>query len=344
MSFERKDEIKIVECQFLENAIKQFKKVKDYKKVKKLEERYNISKKSIQLIEIGERIDTTNYHTEFAIIAKEISYKHTTEIITTLMYDTSFFPTYSSLEKMFEKNKGKFFFKDLFTNTLLDVNGNTVQYFDDEDEKKYFDILQSYNFHLQLVSIPLLQHIFYECIKKNKLNTDSVLTFLNKNSWFGKELQLSVTGQRENSYNWLSLIAPALNEFFLNIEFYFLNPKISPNFILCIDSLATKIEGMIRDICEFSGIIPFEFKKDNKGRTISFQKDVHKLLYEDAIVNLISKDDLLFIKFVLIEKAGYHLRHKVAHSLMTYNEYNVGQMILLVLCVLKLGKYDLVSK
>ncbi len=101
---------------------------------------------------------------------------------------------------------------------------------------------------------------------------------------------------------------------------------------------------MVRDICEFKGIIPFEFKIDYQGRTISFQKDIHKLLNEEEIVNLISKDDLLLLKYVLIEKAGYNLRHKVAHSLMTFDEYNIGQMFLLIICVLKLGKYNFTKK
>ncbi|MDE5538433.1 DUF4209 domain-containing protein [Elizabethkingia meningoseptica] len=337
-------QINIVACKFLEKAIYQYKKVKDKSRVVFLEKQYNKLKKDIQLFQFGEEIDVSEYHRNFEIISSRISSQSTESIISILMLDDSLLPSYSKIEQQVENEKGKYLFKELFSNSVIDANGNTVQHYDDESEKKYFDILQNYNYHIQLITLPLFHHIFYACVKKQKLSAKSILQYLYDHSWLGVELELSTTGQREKAYNWLSLLAPALNEFFINIEFYLTNSQSFPNFILCVDSLSTKIEGMVRDICEFKGIIPFEFKVDHQGRTISFQKDIHKLLNEKEIINLISKDDLLLLKYVLIEKAGYNLRHKVAHSLMTFDEYNIGQMFLLVVCVLKLGKYNFVEK
>jgi len=337
-------QINIVACKFLEKAIYQYKKVKDKSRVVFLEKQYNKLKKDIQLFQFGEEIDVSEYHRNFEIISSRISSQSTESIISILMLDDSLLPSYSKMEQQVENEKGKYLFKELFSNSVIDANGNTVQHYDDESEKKYFDILQNYNYHIQLITLPLFHHIFYACVKKQKLSAKSILQYLYDHSWLGVEMELSTTGQREKAYNWLSLLAPALNEFFINIEFYLTNSQSFPNFILCVDSLSTKIEGMVRDICEFKGIIPFEFKVDHQGRTISFQKDIHKLLNEEEIINLISKDDLLLLKYVLIEKAGYNLRHKVAHSLMTFDEYNIGQMFLLVVCVLKLGKYNFVEK
>jgi len=337
-------QINIVACKFLEKAIYQYKKVKDKRRVVFLEKRYNKLKKDIQLFQFGEEIDVSEYHRNFETISSRISSQSTESIISILMLDDSLLPSYSKMEQQVENEKGKYLFKELFSNSVIDANGNTVQHYDNESEKKYFDILQNYNYHIQIITLPLFHNIFYECVKKQKLSAKSILQYLYDHSWLGVELELSTTGQRKKAYNWLSLIAPALNEFFINIEFYLTNPQSFPNFILCIDSLSTKIEGMVRDICEFKGIIPFEFKVDHQGRTISFQKDIHKLLNEEEIVTLISKDDLLLLKYVLIEKAGYNLRHKVAHSLMTFDEYDIGQMFLLIICVLKLGKYNFVEK
>jgi hypothetical protein len=83
--------------------------------------------------------------------------------------------------------------------------------------------------------------------------------------------------------------------------------------------------------------------KDIKGRSVSREKDIHALLYEDKVADLFDKNDLLFFKFLLIEKAGFNLRHKVAHSLMMFQEYGVNQMCLLLLALLRLGKYDFVK-
>ncbi|MEA2014831.1 MAG: DUF4209 domain-containing protein, partial [Thermodesulfobacteriota bacterium] len=64
---------------------------------------------------------------------------------------------------------------------------------------------------------------------------------------------------------------------------------------------------------------------------------------EDPIKSLFDKDDLLFFKFVLIEKAGLNLRHKIAHCLIDYSEYNISYMHLLILVLFRLGRYDFVK-
>ena len=66
-------------------------------------------------------------------------------------------------------------------------------------------------------------------------------------------------------------------------------------------------------------------------------------MFEEPIKKLFDQDDLLFFKFLLVEKAGYNLRHKVAHSLMLFQDYNINYMHLLILAILRLGKYDFVE-
>lgn len=234
-------QINIVACKFLEKAIYQYKKLKDKSRVVFLEKRYNTLKKDIQLSQFGEEIDVSEYHKNFDKISSKISSQSTESIISILMLDDSLLPSYSKMEQQVENEKGKYLFKELFSNSVIDANGNTVQHYDDENEKKYFDILQNYNYHIQIITLPLFHHIFYKCVKKQKLSAKSILQYLYDHSWFGVELELSTTGQREKAYNWLSLLAPALNEFFINIEFYLTNPQSFPNFILCVDSLSTKM-------------------------------------------------------------------------------------------------------
>lgn len=113
--------------------------------------------------------------------------------------------------------------------------------------------------------------------------------------------------------------------------------------MLAMDSLALKIEGLVRDICVFSGITTFYQVKDKQGRSIIREKDINWLLREDPIKNLFDEDDLLLFKFVLVEKAGLNLRHKIAHCLIDYLEYSISHMHLLLLVLLKLGRYDFVK-
>lgn len=344
LSVEREDDTNLVSTEFCKNAIKIYKKIKDVQKVKELEKRFNKLRKNIKLSEFGQEIDLSEMMNEFRKYADKLSDNEPDVIIQSLMTDKGFLPTYDEVEKQAkETNKGSFL-SHLANSSILDRNGNTAQYFSDEEEHSYYEILQSYHFSLELSKSNLIREVFFASIKKKKLTADTILHFLNKYSWLGKELQMSTNGGKTIPYCWLALIAPSLNEYFVNLEFYLRNPVNYPNFILCIDSLALKIEGMLRDICEFTGVTTYKFRTDKKGRTISQEKDIHELLYEEEVTKLIDKDDLLFFKFLLVEKAGYNLRHKVAHSLMTFYEYNIHYMNLLIMAVLKFGKYDFVTQ
>lgn len=333
---EREDDTNIVSTEFCIDAIKQYKKIKDTKKVKELEQKLNELKKRIRLGSFGQEIDLTESVKEYRKFADNLSNNSSVAIINYLMTDKNLLPTYEEMEKQTEGLRKEFFFSQMFGTSVLDNNGNTVQYFSDEDEKKYFEILQCYQFSLDISRGRLIAEIFFACIKKKKLTAQSILDFLKSHSWLGKELQMKSNDGKYRQYCWLALIAPALNEYFVNLEIYYRNAAVFPNFVLCIDSLVLKIEGMLRDICTFNQITTYELKTDKKGRTISHEKDIHKLLYEEEINKLIDKDDLLFFKFLLVEKVGYNLRHKVAHSLMTYNEYHIHYMNLLVIAILKL--------
>lgn len=342
LSYDREDDTNIVSTDFCKNAINIYKTLKEKDKVKELENRFNKLRKNIKLGEFGHEIDLTEMMQEYRKYADKLTDKEPSIIIRSLMNDKGLLPTFEEVEKQAKKTNKQSFLSFFGNTSILDRNGNTAQHFNDKDEYEYFLILQSYHFSIELSKSYLIREIIFSGIKKGKLNANTFLSFLQQNSWLGKELEMSSNGGKPIPYCWLALIAPALNEYFINLEFYFRNQKNYPNFVLCIDSLSLKIEGMLRDICEFKGITTFELKVDKKGRTISQEKDIHKLLYEPELATLIDKDDLLFFKFLLIEKAGYNLRHKVAHSLMTFYEYHSNFMNLLIMAVLKFGKYNFI--
>lgn len=211
-----------------------------------------------------------------------------------------------------------------------------------EEEKIYFEILRQYDFAMQLQNQILIDQIFIESVKNNKLNIEIMMSYFENESWYGKNITKSVPGGNI-TYNWLNLIAPCLNDYFLQMQNYFSQSTYTPNFVLAMDSLVLKIEGLVRDICIFSDVTTFYQVNDKQGRTVVREKDINWLLREDPIKKMFDEDDLLFFKFVLIEKAGLNLRHKIAHCLIDYSEYNLSCMHLLLLILLRLGKYDFVK-
>jgi len=328
---------------FAQMALENFKLAKEDAKVAELEGKFTQLKTSIKLTEFSTEIDLTDHIKRCKSIADKIAVEPPDEIVKILMLDKNLLPKYDEVEKLAGEHAKAAVFQHFVPTEIIDENGNVAQHFTEDDEKKYFEILQEYNFELQCDKLYLINEIFFAGIRAEKLSTEVFLAYLRANSWFGKTIQRQVPNAKTIEYNWLNLLAPSIHEFFLQLNYGLVKSTISPNLVLAVDSLTLKLEGLLRDLCRFSSVTTYYMTKDIKGRSVSREKDIHALLYEDKVADLFDKDDLLFFKFLLIEKAGFNLRHKVAHSLMMFQEYGVNQMCLLLLALLRLGKYDFVK-
>ena len=78
----------------------------------------------------------------------------------------------------------------------------------------------------------------------------------------------------------------------------------------------------------------FTSSKDN-----THEKDINMFLHEEKIYDFFTKDEVLFFKFLFTEQLGFNLRNKVAHSLMYEQEYGFDLMNLLIMALLRIGKY-----
>jgi hypothetical protein len=328
-------------CQF---ALDNYKKIKDQKKIKELEKKYSELKKSMKLAEIKKPVDLSEHFKKCEEIAEKVAQEDSEKILKLLMLDKALLPKYSDMERIAIEHSKKFVFQHLAPTEVMDRSGHPAEHFSTDEEKKYYGILQQYAFELGLNKMVLINEIFLAAIRNRKLSSDILLQFLNRYSWFGKNISKQLPNGETIEYNWLNLIAPAINEYFRQMDYYLCDHANIPNVVLSVDSLTLKMEGLLRDICQFSGVSTVHFTKDDKGRNIAREKDIHVLLYEEPIQQLFDEDDLLFFKFLLVEKAGYNLRHKVAHSLMLFQDYNLNYMHLLILALLKLGKYDFFEK
>lgn len=328
---------------FCQLALENYKRIKDEEKIKKLEKKYSELKNSMRFAEIRTEIDSTEHIKRYRDIAAKVIQNETEELIKILMLDKSLLPKYRDMEKIAEEHSKQFVLQHFVPAEIIDQSGHPAEHFSDGDEKKYFGILQKYKWELELNKIYLINEIFFAAIRENKLSSEILLRFLSRNSWFGKNISRKIRN-RTIKYNWLNLIAPSLHEYFIQMQYHFAHSGCPPNLVLSVDSLTLKIEGLIRDICRLSGETTFYMTKDSKNRNVVREKDIHALLCEEAIKKLFDEDDMLFLRFLLVEKAGYNLRHRVAHCLMLFQEYSTSHMHLLILALLRLGKYDFVKE
>jgi hypothetical protein len=228
----------------------------------------------------------------------------------------------------------------MIPSTILDDVGNTMQHFSNDDERRYFSVLQHCGFVLDTVYFILLRAILFLGIRRGVFSFSILGEQLTKRSWLGKPVKFGIGGEVVE-YRWLDQLLPAFFDYFANVEAFMRFTDFKPGLVLPIDSLAAKVEGMIRDICRMSGVSTTEVREDRAGRTISSEKNLHSLLYDPVVAELFDRDDLLFLRFLLVEKAGYGIRHKVAHSMMKKEDYSLKILHFLLLAVLRIGRYDL---
>ena len=328
---------------FCQNAIEYYNIVKDEKKIQELEERYDRHRGKQHFQHFSEEIDLSEYRQKCKDIANNICSEEAEKILSILIANKSILPTLKDMEKRANEISQKTVLTNITPVSIVDRYGHVTEHFTTEDEIKYHQVLEQYGFEISLSKRILINEIFFKAVKDGKLNINSIMEYFAKRSWYGKNIKKIIPGG-EISYNWLNLIAPSLNEYFIQMKANLLEPAYNPNLVLPMDSLSLKIEGLVRDICAFSGITTYFLVKDKKGRNIVREKDINWLLREVPVKSLFDEDDLLFFKYVLVEKAGFNLRHKIAHCLMDYRGYDILNMHLLILVLLRLGRYDFVKQ
>lgn len=339
----QRDETDLAAIHFCQNAMDYYQKLKDEKKIAELEKKYEQLRSKQQFQQISHEINIAEVIKRCQGIAEKLCVEEPGKIISILVADKgSLLPTYKGIEARAEDIGKKTVLFHILPVSIKDQYGHTAEHFTTDDEKKYYGILTTYATEIQHGKQFLINEIFLKAIQEEKLNINTVMEFFEKHSWFGKNIAKRTLHSKVVTYNWLNMIAPSLNQYFNQVQAHLLKPGYAPNFVLAIDSLVLKIEGLIRDICVFSGVTTFYQIKDKQGRTIVREKDLNRLLREEPVKNLFEEDDLLFFKFVLVEKAGLNLRHKIAHCLMDYLDYNITCMHLLLLVLFRLGKYDFV--
>jgi hypothetical protein len=114
------------------------------------------------------------------------------------------------------------------------------------------------------------------------------------------------------------------------------NPQ---GYILAIDSLVLKFEGLLREFSRMIGAQTIEIKDNGTEERIGFDK----LLDNEKLKALIPEDDIAFFKF-LFTSSGMNLRNNVAHCFFTTKNYTSAVMLLLIVALLRLGNYELKTK
>ena len=288
---------------------------------------------SFQLSPDKETIKRLQIHQKEIIEDAKKVLKLTPDEIYTFIGHGTFFPTYSNVIEA-AKNVSKNSFLNYVTTVQFDRNKNIIDPGDFSVEKKNFDRIYSTYIHQN--TLTLLHNILIPGIRSGQLTFNNLILFLIQKTWIGKPSNYVDLGGDEIHNNWIALLIPSLVEYFVQIQAWTCSKHYIPSFVLCIDSLSLKFEGLLRDFC----------LRLNIGTAIGRQKGmqevyIHNVLDNELFKEYFNEDDIQFFKYLFSNEGGMNLRNNVAHSYYNYNDYSNVKMMLLIAALLRIGKYNI---
>lgn len=326
-----------IKITYVGNKALYHKQAKEIEKYDATMREYNRLKKSVKLNKISIPLgdDATIKFNEFLNLKSNFLLQRPTEEILAYFAEIEDILVDSGkLRKIAEGRVNKSFMHLLNTITF-DINTNFKVL--TEKEKIDKEVLNSYIISHNIQCYTLFLKVFSQGIISGKLNYYNVYSFFEQYSWYGQKTKRSINQDPTNdNSSWLSLLAPGLHSLFAQYELsILLNTNKVNNFILAIDSLTLKFEGVLRDFIRLCG---GNTSKDKNGELK--EQLLEELLENEIVIKYFSTKDIDLFKFTFTSR-GNNIRNNVAHSFMEFSDYGLSVASLVFLCILRLGKYTL---
>lgn len=255
----------------------------------------------------------------------------TTELTET--YNSNDVYQYLILEKIFPKASALDDFTkpqtlDFVTTITFDKNKNI-----DIGNSKGFN---SYQMSFQSCSLEHLRQVFFKGQSNGKISFESLKDYIENNTWYKDVNTMLNPDGSDHSFKWIDFILPPLRLFFEQSEKDIENSTHSPEgYIIAIDSLTLKFEGVLRDFSNKIGAQTIESDNTKTEQRVDFDK----LFDNQKFISVLPEDDVAFFKFLFTRK-GLNIRNNVAHCFYSPKDYSVSMVWLLICAYLKLGNFE----
>lgn len=311
---------------FLLKAAHNYKKAGNREKSEVIMVEMQKAKSSINLkalnVEYSDKESASFYDTVEKVIEAVMAEGSADEIYNYLIYAPYIIPKAEELDKYSDLEIMK-----LFSVTKFDQNSNISS-----DSKGFFN---NYDLAIRCMTLPHLEILFQKSFASGRLTFESMSDFILNKTWYGQDDELVKSNGTVMLFRWANHLLPAMQSFFDQMEADFRTNRVNDQaYILSIDSLTLKFEGLLREFSRRIGAQTTELKDDSTEERIAFDK----MLDNKKLVEIVPEDDIALFKYIFTSK-GINLRNNVAHCFYMPMEYRIEWMRLLICAVLKLGRY-----
>ncbi|MBN7809539.1 DUF4209 domain-containing protein [Algoriphagus sp. H41] len=224
------------------------------------------------------------------------------------------------------------FFKGVQT-VFFDINGNAITGSDDLDGKVM--LMNFYQMELDFQTIPFLYELFTKGIESGKLTAKNLIEHLATKTWIGNPYFIQDQQNRDRIKSWISLLAPGIHELFSQIRVSLASSTYQPSYVLAIDSLVLKIEGLLRFFLYQSGL------KTTVAKTKKIEAmTLNQILESEGFKKYFDEDDQLFFDYLFGGEGSLDIRNNVAHCFYDDENYHIMTGILIICALLRISKYN----
>ena len=326
---EEREDSKLIQNRHLSKSMEYYQKGGNPQKIEEM---------SIKLKKVQKELRLAEIHYKFAVDERKVSefmteiYKiplNSNQFIEYVIHDKNGFliPKLEKDDANYNNLSDNSPLFSLVCQLKLDNNHNITQILDNDDEEKR---IMDTN-HRQYSSSIIFQNIFLKEMFSHThdleiFTYDTVITYLSNCQKF-----LNISGAEKPL---LYYFKPIIKEYFKQFELMLLNEEC--NYVLFIDSIVSKLEYLVRKLCEIYNISMLK----PQGNGTTSEKLLHDFFSNPKFKEVLFEKDYDFLKHVLL-KPGLNLRNKSAHgfdlSIYTFDNAN-----LLLLCFFRLLKYFII--
>ncbi len=329
----------MVAPEFYVSAISHYKLIKDTDKIKELQLLLTDAKTKMDFGKVEYAIPEEEVSKINEEIKNEIE-SNDSDFIVNRLAQGVYLPRFSEV-KAVSKSSG-FTMAQIITTSFYDKHGNKTMSVNPQNSDEDVSFYSAFDLHFQIPSQVYLKY-FIESIRAEKINYEIVNAWLEK-TWYGEKL-LRVYNGYTKEISVLELLSPLLKLLFEDFSKAITDLTYSPNYVCILDSIALKVEYILRMLCDEKLNIPTSYI--NSDGTLD-EKTLTALVYDLKIfikehpsiegeMKEALLDDLIFIDFVLNSKAGKNIRNRVAHAHLDLDEYSPLKIVLVFAVILKLS-------
>ncbi len=339
----------MVTPEFLAQSMRYYKLLNDQIKLKELHALFSKAKVNLQFGKVNRKLSTDATQEIRSRILERIE-MFTSEQIVEELVDGRDLPKFSAFKRD-EESRTDFDIFKMFGVSLYDKYGHknfVVEPESDTDSAFY----HSYSLAFQIPS-QIYFDFFIESIRASKLKYQDIENWLVNYSWLGKSY-IKIYNSYSREVTPYDLIRPGFKLIMSEFEKYLTldqdDPVLkdhSPDFICGIDSLAPKIEYLIRIVVEEQlGMSITKIKDDNTWEhklLTELLNDLRKFVHTGAVlpqVQVSILDDISYIDFLINHRAGMNLRNKVAHAHLDKEEYYAMHALLVMSAILRISAWN----